>query len=105
MSYSENSLLNLRGTRLILNTIKTSVDTVVLKLSTIESGAQVNTVTSVNNQVGDVIITCSTLGAEDILNKVTSVSSSSTDTQYPSAKCVYDIIGDVSSLLTTLTGT
>ena len=26
-------------------------------------------------------------------NKVTSISSSSTDTQYPSAKCVYDAIG------------
>lgn len=32
-------------------------------------------------------------------NKVTSISSSSTDTQYPSAKCVYDIIGDIESLL------
>ena len=27
-------------------------------------------------------------------NKVTSLSSSSTDTQYPSAKCIYDLIGD-----------
>lgn len=27
---------------------------------------------------------------EDVSNKVTSLSSSSTDTQYPSAKCVYD---------------
>ena len=32
-------------------------------------------------------------------NKVTSLSSSSTDTQYPSAKCVYDLIGDIESLL------
>ena len=32
-------------------------------------------------------------------NKVTSLSSSSTDLQYPSAKCVYDIIGDVETLL------
>lgn len=32
-------------------------------------------------------------------NLVTSVSSSSTDTQYPSAKCVYDIIGDIETLL------
>lgn len=36
---------------------------------------------------------------EDISNKVTSLSSSSTDTQYPSAKCVYDIIGDIESVL------
>ena len=35
-------------------------------------------------------------------NKVTSISSSSTDTQYPSAKCVYDIVGDIESILETL---
>ena len=38
-------------------------------------------------------------GKEDKSNKVTSLSSSSTDTQYPSAKCVYDLIGDIESLL------
>ena len=38
-------------------------------------------------------------GKEDKTNKVTSISSSSTDEQYPSAKCVYDIIGDIESLL------
>lgn len=32
-------------------------------------------------------------------NLVTSLSSSSTDTQYPSAKCVYDLIGDISTIL------
>lgn len=32
-------------------------------------------------------------------NLVTSISSSSTDTQYPSAKCVYDIVGDIETLL------
>jgi len=36
---------------------------------------------------------------EETANKVTSLSSSSTDTQYPSAKCVYDIIGDVATLI------
>lgn len=36
-------------------------------------------------------------------NKVTSLSASSTDTQYPSAKCVYDLIGDVETILATLT--
>ena len=35
-------------------------------------------------------------------NLVTSLSSNSTDTQYPSAKCVYDIIGDIETLLTAL---
>ena len=41
-------------------------------------------------------------GKEDKSNKVISLSSSSTDTQYPSAKCVYDLIGDVESLLATI---
>lgn len=33
---------------------------------------------------------------------VTSISSSSTDTQYPSAKCVYDIVGNIETLLAAL---
>ena len=37
--------------------------------------------------------------SESTTNKVTSLSSSSTDDQYPSAKCVYDLVGDVESLL------
>lgn len=41
-------------------------------------------------------------GKEDKSNKVTSISSASTDTQYPSAKCVYDLIGDVETLLSTI---
>ena len=32
-------------------------------------------------------------------NLVTSISSSSTNTQYPSAKCVYDIVGNIESAL------
>lgn len=36
---------------------------------------------------------------EKAYNKVTSISSSSTDTQYPSAKCVYDLVGDIETLL------
>ena len=35
-------------------------------------------------------------------NLVTTMDSSSTDAQYPSAKCVYDIIGDVESLLSSI---
>lgn len=33
---------------------------------------------------------------------VTSISSSSTDLQYPSAKCMWDLIGDVESLINAL---
>ena len=39
---------------------------------------------------------------EQTSNKVTSLSSASTNTQYPSAKCVYDLIGDVETLLAAL---
>ena len=39
---------------------------------------------------------------ESTSNKVTSLSSSSTDTQYPSAKCVYDIVGDIETLINAL---
>ena len=43
-------------------------------------------------------------GKEDKTNKVTSINSSSTDTQYPSAKCVYDIVGDIATALNTING-
>lgn len=38
-------------------------------------------------------------GKQDVSNLVTSLSNSSTDAQYPSAKCVYDLIGDIESAL------
>lgn len=41
-------------------------------------------------------------GKESLSNKVTTLSISSTDTQYPSAKCVYDLIGNLESVLETL---
>ena len=47
-------------------------------------------------------ITTSISGKEASSNKVTSLSNASTDTQYPSAKCVYDIVGDIETLLTAL---
>ena len=39
---------------------------------------------------------------EEKSNKVTSLSSSSTDDEYPSAKCVYNIVGDIETLLAAL---
>lgn len=38
-------------------------------------------------------------GDEQTLNKVTEITSESTDTQYPSAKAVYTMIGNVESQL------
>lgn len=43
-------------------------------------------------------------GKQDIANLVTSVSSSSTDSQYPSAKWAYDTIGDIESAINTIRG-
>ena len=50
---------------------------------------------------GDVIDTINTIidDKQETSNLVTSISSASTDAQYPSAKCVYDIIGDIETLL------
>ena len=39
------------------------------------------------------------IDAENVGNKVTSISSSSTNAQYPTAKCMYDLIGDIEQAL------
>ena len=62
------------------------------------------TFSSISGQPTDNVNLAAALNAkENSTNKVTSLSSSSTDAQYPSAKCVYDMIGDVESVLATLT--
>lgn len=38
-------------------------------------------------------------GKESVSNKTTAISSASTDAQYPSAKCVYDLVGAVEEIL------
>lgn len=38
-------------------------------------------------------------GKENTSNKVTSISAQSTDDQYPTAKCVYDLVGNIETLL------
>ena len=50
----------------------------------------------------DAISFVSASALEKTSNKVTSISSSSTNTEYPSAKCVYDLIGDVETLINAL---
>lgn len=58
---------------------------------------------AVSLATGYTIPTTTTLnGKEETTNKVTSLSGSSTDTQYPSAKCVYDLLGDVETLINAL---
>lgn len=50
---------------------------------------------------GDVFswVLCPVMDAQTVSNLVTSISSASTDSQYPSAKCVYDLVGDIETLL------
>ena len=43
-------------------------------------------------------------GKEDASNKVTSISAQSTDAQYPSAKCVYDVVGNIGTILDNING-
>lgn len=69
---------------------------VATKQDALVSGTNIKTI---NNQS---LLGSGNISAETTSNKVTTLSSSSTDTQYPSAKCVYDLIGDVESLLTNL---
>lgn len=68
------------------------------KQNTLVSGTNIKTINSTS------ILSSGNLTLEDSTNKVTSISSSSTDTQYPSAKCVYDIVGDINSVLDTING-
>ena len=50
-------------------------------------------------ELADQNIVASLQGKQDVSNLVTQISDTSTDTQYPSAKCVYDIVGDIEALL------
>lgn len=61
----------------------------------------VTKITTPPKSYGDIIDKVNSIidDKQDVSNLVTSISSSSTDAQYPSAKCVYDIIGDIETLL------
>lgn len=47
-------------------------------------------------------ITVGGKSAAEIGDLVTSIDSNSTDSQYPSAKCVYDLIGDLETRLSNI---
>ena len=68
-----------------------------LNIDTMPTSASTNTITS-----GAVYTALS--GKQDTSNLVTSVSSSSTDSQYPSAKLFYDTVGDIESAINTIRG-
>lgn len=77
------------------------------KLSGIETGAEVNIIEGITLNGSSLTPSSKVVALTNIersTNKVTSLSSSSTDTQYPSAKCVYDLIGDIATALDTIQG-
>ena len=66
----------------------------------INSGINPTLVAQISTNAG--LISDLQTNKENISNKVTSLSAQSTDTQYPSAKCVYDLVGNLNTILTTL---
>jgi hypothetical protein len=66
------------------------------------NGAGYITSSALNGYATESYVTTATANMQTTGNLVTSISSSSTDTQYPSAKCVYDIVGDVETLINAL---
>jgi len=64
--------------------------------------ADISKITDLNGVIYDIkddVARTDITGKEDKINKVTAISSSSTDAQYPTAKCVYDIVGDIEAAL------
>lgn len=76
------------------STSSVSLENVVNKKTTITGNESSTTYYPTTKAVADY--------AEAKTNKVTSLSSSSTDVEYPSARCVYNLIGDVETLLSNI---
>lgn len=73
------------------------IDKNPIQISDIEASDEITAiVTSVDGQTGAIT------GVQKTSNLVTTVSSSSTNSQYPSAKLFYDTIGDVETLLSNI---
>lgn len=86
------------GTVTSVNNVSPTNGNVSLTIPTVD---QTYDSTSTNAQSG-VAVASAVSGKQDVSNLVTSVSSSSTDNQYPSALCLYTLLGDVESLINAL---
>ena len=81
--------------KFVTSSEKTQITTNATAITNIKDGTTIDS-------FGDVETALS--GKQSTSNLVTSLSSSSTDTQYPSAKCVYDLIGDINTALDLING-
>lgn len=108
LTYGNYQMLCGCGEGAILSIIDTTTNTqtaisAIPNGITIKQGQQLALLSLSNNNLlvnGSELLTSSAIAnMQTTGNLVTSISSSSTDSQYPSAKCVYDIIGDIETLL------
>lgn len=106
LSYEEQLLWfceNLKETMEALEELNTNVTNLSTDVDNLET-----TINNINISISNLETLINTIEAslsnyELLSNKVTSISSTSTDSEYPSAKCVYDLVGNVEDILTTLT--
>lgn len=85
------------GVAQILN--KPTIPAVPTNVSEFTNDVGYITNSALNGYATESYVTTATINMQTTNNLVTLISSSSTDTQYPSAKCVYDIVGDIESTL------
>ena len=87
------------------NLSSTSENPVQNKVVYTALNSKVPTSRTVNGKAltSNIILTTSDISnCESTTNKVTAINSGSTDSEYPTAKCMYDIIGDVETLINAL---
>lgn len=73
---------------------KAEINDIPTNVSELNNDSKYQTETEVANSIEEHLS-----GKENISNKVTTISSSSTDEQYPSAKCVYNLVGNINTVL------
>lgn len=91
-----STLVSSEGTFTIVNNngetlIPSFISSTTIRFSNLYNRTDEFDLEVVSISIGD-IVTLDNYAAESQINKVETVSSSSTNTQYPSAKCIYDII-------------
>lgn len=91
-----------RYIRLAVNRLATSELEAATANLDIGFDAEGNEYVSASDGVKNAIVNWGNSTYQLVDNLTTTISSSSTDTQYPSAKCVYDLVGDIETLLSAI---